>query len=71
MGPEWLDEEYHGELRVNDRLLNIHDVQALFQQKLGHLRDNPDLIFPDHRDDIRIFTLRKGSALLLYEIRLS
>jgi hypothetical protein len=56
-GPEWLDEEYHSELGMNDRLLDIHDVQALFEEKLSHFRDNPYLIFSDYRDDIKILSL--------------
>jgi hypothetical protein len=56
-GPEWLDEEYHGELGMDDRLLNIYDVQALFKEHLGHFRDNPNLIFSNHRDDIKILFL--------------
>jgi hypothetical protein len=53
--PEWLDEKDHGELGMNDRLLNIHDVQVLFKEELSHFRNDPNLIFSDHRDDIKIF----------------
>jgi hypothetical protein len=52
-----LDEEHHGELGMDDRLLNIHDVQALFKEQSGHFRDDTNLIFSDHRDDIRILFL--------------
>ena len=57
MGLERLDEEDHGELGVNDRLLNIDDVQSLLKEQLCHFRDNTDLILSDHRDDIRILFL--------------
>ena len=51
---EWPDEKHHGELRMDDRLLNIHDVQILLKKELGHFRDNSDLIVSYHRDDIEI-----------------
>jgi len=53
-GLEWSDEEHHGELGMDDRLLNIHDVQPLLKEQLGHFRDNTNLIFSDHRDNVRV-----------------
>jgi hypothetical protein len=51
---DWLNEEDHGELGMDDRLLNVDDVQTLLIDKLCHFRDNPNLILSDHRDDIEI-----------------
>jgi hypothetical protein len=58
-----LDEEDHGELGMDDRLLDVDDVQASLEEKLRHLRDNSNLILSDHRDDIEIFFLRKRPVL--------
>ncbi len=54
---KWLEEKNHGELGVDDRLLNVDDVQSLFREELGDLRDNPDFVFSNHRDDIEILFL--------------
>jgi hypothetical protein len=43
-----LDEKHHGELGMNDRLLNIHDIQILLKEQLGNFRDNSDLILPNY-----------------------
>jgi hypothetical protein len=59
MMAEGLDEKHHGELGMNDRLLNIDNIQTLFEKQLCHLRNNTDLIFSNHRDDIKILSLRK------------
>jgi hypothetical protein len=45
---EWLDEKHHGELGMNDRLLNIYDIQTSLKKQLGNFRDNPNLIFANH-----------------------
>jgi hypothetical protein len=57
MTPKWLDEKHHGKLGMNDRLLNVNDVQPSPEEKLGHFRDDPNLILSDHRDDIEILFL--------------
>jgi len=33
---EWLDKKHHGELGMNDRLLDIYDIQALLKEQLGN-----------------------------------
>jgi hypothetical protein len=57
MGSQWiwlevrlkgLDEEDHGELGMNDRLLNIDDVQPLLKEQPGDFRNYPNLILSDH-----------------------
>jgi hypothetical protein len=57
MALQWLDEKHHGELGMDDRLFNVDDVQTSLEEKLRHLRDNPNLVLSDHRDDIEILPL--------------
>jgi hypothetical protein len=45
---EWLDEENHRELGMDNRLFNVYDVQSFFKEELSDLRDNPNPILPDH-----------------------
>jgi hypothetical protein len=55
--PHGLDQEDHGELGVNDRLLDINNIESLFEKKLRHLRDDSNSILSDHRDNIKILLL--------------
>jgi hypothetical protein len=66
-----LDKKDHGELGMNDRLLNIDDVQVLFKEQLGHFRNDPNLIFSNHRDDIKIFLFEGGVRTRFHRICLS
>jgi hypothetical protein len=34
--PDGLEEKNHGELRMDDRLFNIDDVQSFLKEKAGH-----------------------------------
>jgi hypothetical protein len=55
-----LEQKNHGELGMDDRLFDIDDVQTFFEDQLGYLRDNPDLVFSDHRDNVEIFLFGDG-----------
>jgi hypothetical protein len=35
--PDGLEEKNHGELRMDDRLFDIDDVQSFLKEKAGHL----------------------------------
>jgi hypothetical protein len=35
--PDGLEEKNHSELRMDDRLFNIDDVQSFLKEKAGHL----------------------------------
>ena len=54
-----MDEKDHGELGMNDRLLNIYDIQTLLKEQLGNFRDNSNLILSNHGNDKKVFLLQK------------
>jgi len=56
---ERLDEKDHRELGMNDRLFNVDNVKLFLKEKLGHFRDDPNPIFPNHRNDVEIFIFGK------------